>query len=156
MGIRDKARQNLLVAAVNVALERQLITLDCQPIETTIFEFELAGLPVLASVTDIGFDEVSVKTLVAPTELGRSFIKTALFHGSRRFGAATAWGVLERQSGGYLQTTGNYRGAKVVTEKLSELTIVPDGFGLEPTRGGYYFRREHEAVFGRRSSHHAR
>jgi hypothetical protein len=146
--VHRKARQNLVVATVNAALERRLITLDCQPIEDTTFEFELAGLPVLASVTDIGFGEVSVKALVAPTELGRRFVKTALFHGHRRFGAATGWGVLERQTGGCLQTIGSYRGAKAVTGKLSELTIVPYGFGLELTRGGYYFRREHEAVFG--------
>ena len=47
--IRGKARQNLLVATVNVAVERQLITLDCQPFKAARFEFELAGLPVLAT-----------------------------------------------------------------------------------------------------------
>jgi hypothetical protein len=53
-------------------------------------------------------------------------------------------------------TSGNYQGAKAVTGKLSELTIAPNGFGLKLTRDGGYYRREHEAVFGRRSSHHAR
>jgi hypothetical protein len=147
-GVRNKARLNLIVATINVAIERRLISLDCQPIADTTFEFELAGLPVLASVTDIGFGDVSVKALVAPTELGRRFVKPALFHGHRRFGVATGWGVLERQTGRYLQTIGSYRGAKVVTGKLSELTIAPNGFGLKPTRGGYYIRHEHEAVFG--------
>ena len=33
------------MATVNVALERQLITLDCQPFKAARFEFELAGLP---------------------------------------------------------------------------------------------------------------
>ena len=56
--IRGTARQNLLVATVNVALERQLITLDCQPFKAARFEFELAGLPVLAHVSDGSFDEV--------------------------------------------------------------------------------------------------
>lgn len=56
--IRGTARQNLLVATVNVALERQLITLDCQPFQAARFEFELAGLPVLAHVSDGSFDEV--------------------------------------------------------------------------------------------------
>ena len=50
--IRGTARQNLLVATVNVALERQLITLDCQPFKAARFEFKLAGLPVLAHVSD--------------------------------------------------------------------------------------------------------
>jgi hypothetical protein len=44
---REKARENLQVAAVNAALEQQLITLECAPVETAKFEFELAGLPVL-------------------------------------------------------------------------------------------------------------
>jgi hypothetical protein len=46
------------VATVNVALERQLITLDCQPFKAARFEFELAGLPVLAHVSDSSSDEV--------------------------------------------------------------------------------------------------
>ena len=46
------------MATVNVALERQLITLDCQPFKAARFEFELAGMPVLAHVSDGSFDEV--------------------------------------------------------------------------------------------------
>ena len=44
MGIRDKARQNLVVRAINVVLERRLMTLDRHPVEDTTFEFELVGL----------------------------------------------------------------------------------------------------------------
>ena len=74
MGIRDKARQNLVVRAINVVLERRLMTLDRHPIEDTTFEFELVGLPVIASVCDIGFDEVSVKAIICPTTLGRKLV----------------------------------------------------------------------------------
>jgi hypothetical protein len=63
MGVRDKARQNLVVRAINVVLERRLMALDRHPIEDTTFAFELVGLPVIASVCDIGFDEVSVKAI---------------------------------------------------------------------------------------------
>jgi hypothetical protein len=45
--VRGQAWQNLLMAA---ALGRRLITLDRQPFDDTSFEFELAGLPVLAHV----------------------------------------------------------------------------------------------------------
>jgi hypothetical protein len=68
---REKARQNLQVAAVNAALEQQLITLECAPVETDKFEFELAGLPAVAWLHDAGFDEVGFYVMVAPTELGR-------------------------------------------------------------------------------------
>ena len=159
MGIRDKARQNLIVRAINVVLERRLMALDRHPIEDTTFAFELLGLPVIASVCDIGFDEVSVKAIICPTTLGRKFVGCLIWPGFRRFGAAAAWGVLERRTGKYLQTTGNYHGAKAVTGKLSELAIVPHGFGLEPTADGYDFHRECEAVFGpprSRYSHRAR
>jgi hypothetical protein len=68
---REKARQNLQVAAVNAALEQQLLTLECAPVETAKFEFALAGLPVLVCLHDAGFDEVGFYVMVAATELGR-------------------------------------------------------------------------------------
>ena len=95
--IRGKARQNLLVATVNVALERQLITLDCQPFKAARFEFELAGLPVLAHVSDGSFDEVQVGVIVCPTELGRRFGDATIPHAHPKFGAATTFGWLERR-----------------------------------------------------------
>jgi len=154
MGIRDKARQNLLVGTINVALDRRLMTLDCDPIEDATFEFELVGLLVRAHLRGVGFDEIDVTIIVCPTELGRRFAGVVLFHGFQRFGAATAWGGVERQSGRYLQTTGNYHGAMAVTGKLSKLTLVPNGFGLKPTRDGYDFHRECKAVFGPPRSRH--
>ena len=87
MSTRARARQNLQAATVNAALERGLITLECEPVEPATFAFELAGLPVLAHVHEAGFDEVSVKAIVAPTRLGREFIACAIHHEHRRFGA---------------------------------------------------------------------
>jgi hypothetical protein len=148
MSTTAKARQNFQVAAVNAALERQLITLDCQPVEDTTFEFELLGLPAVGRVHDIGFDEVSIKAILDPTPLGQKFVSCTIWHGFRRFGVATVWGDLERRTGKYLQTVGTYHGRRDITEKLSGLTIVPNGFGVEPTEDGYDFRRECESVFG--------
>jgi hypothetical protein len=149
LSTRAKARQNLLVASINTALERGLITLECEPFESATFEFELAGLPVIARVHDIGFDEVSVKTIVNPTKLGRKYTSCTIWHEFRKFGVACASGDLERRTGKYLQTVGSYHGAKDVTPLLSNLTIVPNGFGTKPTKDGYDFHKEYESVFGK-------
>jgi len=59
---RTRARENLLISAVNAAIERGLITLGGDalhhnqnpeaewPIKESTFEYELAGLPVIAHV----------------------------------------------------------------------------------------------------------
>ena len=67
---RMKARQNLLVAAVNVALERRLITWKREPIDDAVFDFHLAGLPVHAHIKDT-CGEVFVTVMVCPTTAGR-------------------------------------------------------------------------------------
>jgi hypothetical protein len=56
---RAVAKQNLLVATVNTALERGLITLECRPVASVAFEFNIEMYPVVASVADAGFDEVA-------------------------------------------------------------------------------------------------
>ena len=101
-----KALRNLIVATVNTALERGLLTLDCEPFEVEGFEFELAGMTVVGHVRDVGFDEVSVNAIVEPTALGRASVHVALFVKKiSRFGAAAASMWLERRDGKYLQTT---------------------------------------------------
>src|SRR5262245_28313344 len=81
---RAKARLNLQVATVNVALERQLITLDPAPVEAANFEFELAGLPVRARLHDAGFEEVGFHVMVAPTEGGRESPVAGYLHWPRK------------------------------------------------------------------------
>jgi hypothetical protein len=146
---KSVARQNLLVSIVNVALKRRLIVLDCEPTKETTFEFELAGLPVIASCRDIGFDEISVHAICCPTELGRR-AGAAVFWGYewRRSGAAVVTGYLERRTGKYFQSTGEYHGAHDVTARLASVTVKPLGFGTKPTAHGYDFGRECKAVFG--------
>jgi hypothetical protein len=148
MTLRGAARQNLQVTAVNTALERKLIALDCTPVADAMFEFELAGLPVVATVHDAGFDEVSVRIIVAPTELGRKLVGSALVRWHPAIGGAHAFCWLERRTGKYLQT-GGYNGTRAITRALSELIVVPHGFGTKPTRDGYDFHKECEAVFGK-------
>jgi hypothetical protein len=146
---REKARQNLQVAAVNAALKQQLIALECEPVETAKFEFELAGLPVLVCLHDAGFDEVGFYVMVAPTELGRKLHGVGGLHWRRKLCAAYAFYWLERRTGKYLQSSVNYNGTKAVTKTLSDLTVVPNGFGTQPTKDGYDWFKECEHVFGK-------
>jgi hypothetical protein len=110
---RSRARQNLLVAAVNTPLERRLITLEREPVTQAAFEFLIAGEPVIASVRDAGFDEVSIKVMVRPTALGRKFAQSVIFSQWRKFAEARTYAWLERRTGRYLQTTGEYHGTPV-------------------------------------------
>jgi hypothetical protein len=133
---RAIARQNLLVAAVNVALTRRLIALECELATQASFEFTLDGHPVIAHVNDAGFDEVSVHAICRPTEQGREFIECAALSEWRNFGEATIYGWLERRSGKYLQSSFVYHGTKEITKALGALVVEPLGFGTKP-KGGY-------------------
>jgi hypothetical protein len=139
-----------MVATVNVALERKLMTLECEEVAGAVFEFSIAGQPVIAHIGDIGFDEVSVKAIVCPTVLGRGFAQCVIHHEFRRYGGATAWATLERRTGKYLQTTMLYHGSKEITHLLSQQDCEPLGYGTKPTATGYDFHKEFVSVFGGR------
>jgi hypothetical protein len=149
LSTRAIARQNLLVATINTALERGLITLECEPVASAVFEFIIGPHLALAYVSDAGFDEVAIHAIVNPTKLGREFISCAIHHEFRRFVEATTFAWLERRSSKYLQSGVDYHGTKAVTEYLGGLTITPNGFGTKPTKTGYDFHKEFESVFGR-------
>lgn len=145
---RQQARQNLLVATVNAALKQKLITLQCEPVTSAVFEFTLAGYPVIAAVSDAGFDEVAIKAIVGPTAMGRKFVRCSVRYEFRRHGEAATFAWLERRDGKYLQSGVNYHGTKAVTERLSRLSVAPRGFDTVPTASGYDWFRECERVFG--------
>ena len=92
---RQLARQNLLVATVNAALEQKLITLQCEPVASAVFTFRIGPYEVIAHVNDAGFDEVAIRATVAPTELGRRFVQCTARHEWRRHGGATTLAWLE-------------------------------------------------------------
>ena len=146
---RASARQNLLVAAVNVALERGLVTLGCETVTKAVFDFTLGGHPVLAFVSDVGFDEVAVYVTYCPTKLGREFAECTHLHDWRRSGEAFTFGWSERRSGKYLQSGVSYHGTKTITKSLAGLLIEPLGFGTEPIKGGYDYFLEYDRAFGR-------
>jgi len=147
---RTRARINLMASAVNTALTRDLITLECAPARSAAFEYELAGMPVIAHINDAGFDEVRFNVTCCPTEMGRKFIESAHFHEMHCFGKAYTFAWLERRSGKYLQNFTNLYCAKAITPLLASLSIKPLGFGKLPTKHGYDFFRECENVFGRK------
>jgi hypothetical protein len=138
---RATVRQNLLVATVNTALERGLIALECEPVTSAVFEFNVETYPVIASVADAGFDEVAIHAIVNPTDLGRQTAQCAVLYEWRRFGEATTFAWLERRSGKYLQSGVNYHGTKAVTAYLGGVAITPLGFGTKPTKAGYDFHK---------------
>ena len=114
---RATAKRNLLAAAISIAIERHLI---CE--QRTTFEFQLAGLPVLACVRGDA-DEIVIWTIVEPTELARRFACTLISHRRALFGAAVAVGWLDKQSGKFLQVSGDYHASNWVTPLLARLTL---------------------------------
>jgi hypothetical protein len=47
LNIRTRAKQNPPVASVNAALERDLITLQCEPVASTEFAFDIGRIKCL-------------------------------------------------------------------------------------------------------------
>jgi hypothetical protein len=119
--LRHRARQNLLTAALNVAIERGLISE-----RKTTFEFELDGLPIIACVT-ADPDEIGVWVIAQPTEFGRRFA-CALITGYRRalIGAATACGWLDLGSGRFLDISGGFHASNAITPVLAGLAVAPN------------------------------
>lgn len=136
---RTKARQNLMVAAVNAALERGHFSLACTPFDPVTFEFTIGDMPCIAAVRDgafIGFVEVHVYAICFPNAYGREHVAhvTLTAANKMRYGAAVVTGILEREKGRYLQEfSTTYRGAPHINERLAEVIIKPNGFGVRPT-----------------------
>jgi hypothetical protein len=147
---RTLARQNLLVATVNKALEMRLFTLDAgKKIEPSFFDLTIGGYPVKAYVNDAGFDEVLVEAVVCPTTDKPNYVWRFVDREWRKRGSAMGRGWLERRTGKYLQTGYCWHGTKAMTKSLAALTVRSAGFDLKPTKNGYDFVKECEGVFGK-------
>lgn len=118
MSVRAKVRQNAVVTVVNTALERRLFMLECQPFEPATFELMIGPYPSIANVHDIGFEEVAIKLMCCPTDLGRKVVGSSIMCGWRPFSQAVADAWMERRTGKYLQTPTSYYGTKFVTAGL--------------------------------------
>jgi hypothetical protein len=149
---RAKAGMNLVVGAVNKAVEMNIITLAPGPVAATTFELAFGGCPAIADVHDADFDEVAVAVLLNPTPSGRKLAASMITAREwRRYGTAQASAWLERRTGRYLQTGVGRHGTRAATEHLAALTVTPQGFGTKPTKHGYDFAKELRRLWPRRA-----
>jgi hypothetical protein len=130
---RQKAWRNLMVCALNAALERKLFTL--RPGDNRfpddrrrgeLFDFMLPnGLPARGSVADAGFHELSVHAAVNPKgDIVRAF--NAGFDAGDAFG--TTW--VERERGAWMQSSDDsFSCRKALLEGLAAIQVEPIGYG---------------------------
>jgi len=142
-GQRQLAWRNMMVGAINAAIEQRVIGLG--PTENYwqhgkamersalqqargTFAFMLApGLPALGTVEDIGCGEVRVYAAVRP----HAHVTDARFaHGHLRDAEATAAGWLERELGLWLQDSrSDVSCRRTLVAELAALNIKPAGYG---------------------------
>ena len=130
---RQKAWRNLMVCAVNAALEQKLFTL--RPGDNRfpdnmrrgeVFDFVLPnGLPARGSVSDAGFNELSVHAAVNPKgDIVRAF--NGGFDAGDAFG--TTW--VERERGAWMQSSdSSFNCRKGLLDHLAALQVEPMGYG---------------------------
>lgn len=131
--VRQRAWRNLMVCAVNAALEQRLFSL--RPGDNrfpddmrsgTLFDFTLPnGKPARGSVADAGFSELSVHAAVNPKgDVVRAF--NAGFDAGDAFG--TTW--IERERGVWMQSSdSSFNCRKGLLEQLAALQVEPMGYG---------------------------
>lgn len=126
---RDKAWRNLMVSAVNAALDQRVLTLRPGDNRFTgsscTIDFELpGGLPARAVISDAGCDEVGVRAAVNPKG---KYIDTIL---GLDCGDAVGQAWVERQRGAWLQSWKKaFHCRRALVGTLAELDVRPQGFG---------------------------
>lgn len=126
---RDQAWRNLMVSAVNAALEQRLFTLRAGDNRYSgrerIFDFTLPnGLPARGVVSDAGWDEVSIHAAVNPK--GHHISAMAGFD----CGDAVGMAWVERQRGAWLQSaTKPFYCRKNLLQTLAVLDVKALGYG---------------------------
>lgn len=137
-GVRWNAWRNLMVAAINAALEQRLFGLspgeDWWPGadpknnggERGLYRFTFDGdLPATAAVSAISGDELAIHVLLDP----RNERVKADFNDGLVDGAAYAHGWLERRLGAWIQDGGEEFSCKrAVQARLAAVAIEPQGY----------------------------
>lgn len=112
---RDRAWRNLMVAAVNAGIDQRLFTVRPGDNrwagakakgftgrgETHVYRFIVGGIPAIASVSDAGWDELSIHAALWPTPDADRWIVCA--NAGFLAGEANATSWLERMKGAWLQ-----------------------------------------------------
>lgn len=129
---RQKAYRNLMVSAVNAALEQKLFSLrpgDDRFIDNNrsghIFDFRVAGMLARGSIAEAGFDEIAIHAAVNPKG-------DEVRYSSAGFRAGDAFGYtwVERRTGAWMQSAdSSFRCRKALLSRLVELVVEPCGFG---------------------------
>lgn len=122
----------VLVYAVNEGLRRGAFTLTPGPVRCPHegFMFDIHGIPALVHFSDVGFDEVSVKVTLWPTDEGRECASAACFGKARsRAGGFYVLGWLERRKGRWIMEGARPYCAKVRRPELEALpSAEPAGY----------------------------
>ena len=130
---RKKAWRNLMVCAVNAALEQRLFELKAgvnnfpdNMRRGHPYRFALPnGLPAYGAISDAGFDEVSICAAVNPK--GTEVIR---FGADLSAGDAVGSTWIERRDGAWMQTSETtFHCRKALLEMLAELAVEPAGYG---------------------------
>jgi hypothetical protein len=140
---RHRAWRNMMVAAINAALEQRLISLkpgdnrwprarekDSRGLtESHVFPFVFGNdVPAFAYLGDAGWDELSIHVALWPTREGEQRVAAA--HAYFLAGDAYAAGWLERQRGAWLQSsTDHFSCRKSRISTVASAAIAPRGFG---------------------------
>jgi hypothetical protein len=139
---RDRAWRNVMVAAINAGIDQRLFTIKPGDnrwpnaknyrrdgsSDAYTYSFSVNGIPGIASVSDAGWDELSIKSALWPTAESGKWI-TAVNAGFAA-GDTHAHGWLERRDGAWLQFVSSKslhcRRARLQT--VCEIDIRPKGF----------------------------
>jgi len=140
---RSKAWRNIMVTAINAAIEQKLISLmpgdnrwprakETGPNgrgETVTYSFTFGDdIPALGYLSDAGWDELTVHAVLHPTENGESWVGVANagFHAGEAFSS----GWLERRSGFWLQSNPEtLRCRRSLLEYVANIDLKPSGYG---------------------------
>lgn len=132
---RKKAWRNLMVCAVNAALEQKLFSLKAGDNRFPdnmrrghSFDFVLPnGLQARGAVSDAGFDELSVHAAVNPNPK----IKEAITYGAGlETGDAVGSTWVERRDGAWIQTSEtSFHCRRALLPVIAKLEVEPAGYG---------------------------
>jgi len=126
-GKRALAWRNLMVAAIDVAIERGLLDLDPgADVEATVFAFKLDGFPALAGISDSGYGEVAVRVAVILTERGAELVRC--FGSGFRAGDGWASGWLARRPGGAVLQTPSFRCRRWLLPLIAAAEVGPTDY----------------------------
>jgi len=139
---RARAWRNAMVAAINAGLKQKIFSLDPDEPgawppretremwghhETRVYTFSIEDIPAIASVSDIGYDELSIHVALWPTKNAHDAIRAsnAGFWAGEMF--ASGW--VERREGRWLQRGPSLfkcRRERIAT--VAALDVAPTGY----------------------------